>query len=103
MKGFLKFIKKQGVVGLAVGFIFGGAISDLVGSLVNDIINPVMGIAIGAAGNLSEMYIRIGPANIMWGSFITVLIDFLTIALIVYFGVTKLGLDKLDPKRKITG
>jgi len=37
MKGFLDFIREQGVVGLAVGFILGGAVSKLVASLVADI------------------------------------------------------------------
>ena len=40
MRGFLNFIREQGVVGLAIGFILGGAISKLVAALVNDLINP---------------------------------------------------------------
>jgi large conductance mechanosensitive channel len=43
MKGFLNFIREQGVVGLAVGFILGGSVSKVVTSLVTDIINPVLG------------------------------------------------------------
>ncbi len=38
---FLNFIREQGVVGLAVGFILGGAVSQLVASLINDIVNPL--------------------------------------------------------------
>ena len=34
MKGFINFIRKQGVVGLAVGFMLGGAISKLVSAIV---------------------------------------------------------------------
>ena len=41
MKGFLEFVREQGVVGLATGFILGGAVSKVVTSLVTDIINPV--------------------------------------------------------------
>jgi large conductance mechanosensitive channel len=96
MKGFIKFVREQGVVGLAVGFILGGAVSKVVASLVSDIINPVLGVILGAAGNLSEASLAIGNAQIMWGSFINVIIDFLVIALVVYYGVKKLGLDKLD-------
>ena len=98
MKDFMTFIREQGVVGLAVGFILGGAVSKVVASLVEDIINPVLGVALGAAGDLSAASITIGPAKIMWGSFISVVIDFLVIALVVYYGVKKLGLDKLDKK-----
>jgi len=96
MKDFMNFIREQGVVGLAVGFILGGAVAKVVSSLVSDIINPILGLVLGAAGNLSEAYIRVGKAQIMWGNFINVIIDFLVIAMVVYYGVKKLGLDKLD-------
>lgn len=99
MKGFMTFVREQGVVGLAVGFILGGAVSKVVASLVEDIINPVLGVTLGAAGNLSEASFAVGGAEIMWGSFISVVIDFLVIALVVYYGVKKLGLDKLDKKK----
>ena len=99
MKGFIEFIREKGVVGLAVGFILGGSISKLVTSLVNDIINPVLGIVLGAAGGLKTAYFKLGPAKIMWGSFINAFIDFMVIALVVYYGVTLLKLDKLEKKK----
>lgn len=101
MKGFVNFVREQGVVGFAVGFILGGSVSKLVTSLVNDIINPIIGILIGPAGSLKDNYLKIGSAKIMWGSFITTFIDFLVIALIVYFGVTIFRLDRLDRKKEI--
>jgi len=100
MKGFIDFVRDQGVIGLAVGFILGGAVSGLVSSLVEDIINPILGVALGAAGNLADAHIAIGEAKIMWGSFVNTGIDFLVIALVVYFGVKLLKLDKLDKKKK---
>jgi len=39
--GFIDFVREQGVVGLAVGFILGGAVSKVVSSLVKDIINSL--------------------------------------------------------------
>lgn len=96
----MDFVREQGVVGLAVGFILGGAISKVVSSLVKDIINPILGIFLGVAGNLSSYSLKIGSAEIMWGSFLSVLIDFLVIALVVYFGVKKLKLDRLDKKKE---
>lgn len=96
MKGFLEFIRTQGVVGLAVGFVLGGSVSSVVKSLVNDIINPLLGIILGATGNLTAKKLTIGSANIMYGNFLNTTIDFIIIALVVYFGVKKLGLDKLD-------
>jgi len=99
MKGFIEFVRDQGVVGLAVGFILGGAVSKVVSALVEDIINPILGVILGGAGNLSEMSLKVGQVEIMWGSFIAVAIDFLVIALVVYYGVKGLGLDKLDKKK----
>lgn len=99
MKGFLEFVREQGVVGLAVGFILGGAVSSVVSALVEDIINPILGVILGAAGNLSEASLSLGPAEIMYGDFISVIIDFLVVASVVYFGVKKLRLDKLDKKK----
>lgn len=93
MKGFIKFIKEQGVVGLAVGFILGGAVSKVVASLVQDVINPILGIILGAVGNLNDAYIQIASAKIMWGSFVNAAVDFLVIAMVVYFGVKLLKVE----------
>lgn len=99
MKGFIDFIREQGVLGLAVGFILGGSVSKVVSSLVADVINPVLSIALGAAGNLKEMVLEVGPITLMWGSFVSNFIDFVVIALVVYYGVKALKLDKLDKKK----
>ena len=98
MKGFIEFIREKGVVGLAVGFILGGAVSKVVSAFVTDLINPLLGIVLGAAKGLETATLKIGSAQILWGNFVSVMIDFLVIALVVYFGVKVLGLDKLDKK-----
>ena len=99
MKGFIDFVREQGVVGLAVGFILGGAVSKLVSALVEDIIGPVLALGLSNVENLQSAYIQVGAAKIMWGDFLNVFIDFVVIALVVYFGVKMLGLDKLDKKK----
>jgi len=96
MKGFLEFIREQGVIGLAVGFILGGAISKLVTSVVTDLVNPLIGLALGATNNLANYYTPVGDTRITWGVFLVSLIDFIVIALVVYIGVKVLKLDKLD-------
>lgn len=98
MKGFIEFIREQGVVGLAVGFILGTAISKVVSSLVTDIINPLLGLILGSTEGLQSASFSIGKATILWGNFVSILIDFLVIAFVVYYGVKKLGIDKLDKK-----
>jgi len=96
MKGFFQFVREQGIVGLAVGFLLGGAIKQLVSSLITDIINPVLSIFLGLTGNFKDAYFQVGPAKILYGNFLSTLIDFLVVAAVVYFGVKSLGLDKLD-------
>lgn len=100
MKSFIGFVREQGVVGLAVGFILGGALKEVVSSLVNDLINPLLGIVFGLSKGLSSASVSIGAAKLMYGHFVTVLIDFLVVALVVYYVVKGLGLDKLDRKKK---
>ena len=52
MKGFLDFVWEQGVVGLVVRFILGGAVSKLVSALVDDIINPIIAVGLNNVENL---------------------------------------------------
>ena len=83
----LNFIREKGVVGLAVGFLMGGAISKVVTALVNDIINPLLSLVLGRVGGLKEASLSLGSAEIMWGDMLAVLIDFIVIAFVVYIGV----------------
>lgn len=100
MNGFIDFIRKQGVVGLAVGFILGGAVSKLVSAIVTDLVNPLLGLALGSVGGLKTASWKLGSAEIMYGNFLTILIDFIVISAVVYFGVKSLGLDKLDKPKE---
>lgn len=95
----MDFIREQGVIGLAVGFILGGSVAKVVASLVADIINPILGILLGAAGDLKTSSVMLGSAKIMWGSFMAATIDFLVVAMVVYYGVKGIGLEKLDKKK----
>lgn len=100
VKGFLDFVREQGVVGLAVGFVLGGAVSKMVSSFVTDIVNPLVSVALGSAGDLKTAVLQIGPVKILWGSFVAAAIDFLVIALVVYYSVKILGVTKLDKKKE---
>jgi len=100
MQGFVEFIREQGVMGLAIGFLLGGAVSKAVSALVVDIINPLLSFAIGSTEGLKQAHIALGDAKIMWGDFVSVLIDFLIIAAVIYFGFKGLGLDRIDKKKE---
>lgn len=101
MKGFFDFVRQQGVVNLAIGFILGGAVTKLVTSLVTDVINPLVGVVMGAAGDLTKMTLKMGPIEVRWGNFVNSMIDFIIIAAVVYFGVKLLKLDKIDKKKDV--
>jgi len=99
MKNFLNFIREQGVIGLAVGFLLGGAVSKFVTSFITDLINPIIGVILGMAGGLKDAYFSIGTVKFMYGDFISSLIDFIVICFVVYFSVRILKLDRLDKKK----
>lgn len=93
--GFVKFIREQGVIGLAIGFVLGGAVSKVVASLVSDVVNPLIGLVFGSTEGLAQM--MVGPVGL--GAFISAIIDFLIIAAVVYYGFKGLGLDSIDIKK----
>jgi len=94
--GFVQFIREQGVVGLAIGFILGTSINKVVTSLVNDIIQPAIGMMFGSGQEL----VALKFGTIMYGRFLAGLIDFAIIAAVVYFGFKGMKLDRLDLKKE---
>lgn len=99
MKGFIEFIRKQGVVGLAIGFMLGGAVSKVVSAFVQDIVNPIVSGLFKDLENLQSASFSIGSSEILWGDFVVVAIDFIIIAGVIYFIFKGLGLEKLDKKK----
>ena len=99
LHGFIDFIKEQGVVGLAVGFILGGAVAKVVSSLVTDLINPLIGLILGSTKGLEGAKVELLGAKILYGHFLSVTLDFIIIAAVVYFVIKGLGLDKIDKKK----
>ena len=99
MEGFFNFIQERGVVGLAIGFIIGGAVQRLVTSFVQNIVNPSAGILFGNIGNLSEATWVVGESVISYGSFLAAFLDLIILALIVYLVFRRFGLEKFDKKK----
>ena len=99
LKEFQEFIAKGNVMDLAVGVIIGGAFGLIVSSLVADIIMPIIGMAGSAdfsnyflplsdavtATSLAEAR-KQGPV-FAYGNFITVVINFLILAFIIFLMV----------------
>lgn len=95
---FVEFIRSQGVIGLSVAVVLGAAVTKLVGSLVSDIINPIIGLFLGKMGDLASYTLTFGSVELRWGSFLSTVIDFVIIALVIYFALRLLKLDKVDKK-----
>ena len=89
---FKEFINKGNVLGLAVGVIIGGAFSTITTSLTNDIIMPIVSIFLGGV-DFSTMSIQLpspfggnpeAPNMLNYGNFISAIINFLILALVVF-------------------
>ena len=82
-KEFKEFISKGNVIDMAVGVVIGSAFSKIVTSLVNDVIMPLVGIVIGGL-DFSNLSITVKDSQIMYGSFIQNVVDFLIIAICIF-------------------
>ncbi len=99
-KEFREFIMRGNVMDLAVGIIIGGAFGAIVTSLVNDIIMPPVGLLLGKI-NFTDLFVNLsgtaypslaaakaaGAPTLNYGVFINTLINFLIIALVIFFVV----------------
>jgi large conductance mechanosensitive channel len=105
-KGFVDFLRTQGVVGLAVGIVLGGAVSVLARSLIDNVIMPPVGLLLGSGDGLKGLSWTLGegtngdPAVLYYGTFINDLINFIILALVMYLVFHILGLTKLDKKKE---
>ena len=106
LKEFKEFALRGNVMDLAVGVIIGGAFGTIVNSIVNDMIMPLVGIAFSA--DFSNLYFllseevaaakqaapdlslvearKVGPV-LAWGNFITVVLNFIILAFIIFLMV----------------
>lgn len=100
VQGFFNFVREQGVVGLAIGFVLGAQSKALVDQLVDSFINPMMGLLLPGDGSLAERTFAVTRGEqtevFGWGAFVDQLISFLIIAAIIYFIFKGLKLDRLD-------
>ncbi len=93
MDEFMEFLNKYGVIGLAVAFVMGAAITKLVTALVNDLIMPVIGALI-PGGDWRTATLDIGNIKFLVGDFAGVLIDFIIIAFVIFMIVKMIVKEK---------
>ncbi len=111
LEEFKAFIARGNVMDLAVGVIIGGAFGKIVSSLVDDVIMPIIGAVTGGI-DFSNYFIRLSSsvtatslveakkqgAVLAYGSFITVVIQFLILAWIIFLMVK--GINRLRVKEE---
>ncbi len=90
-KGFREFILRGNVIDLAVAVVIGAAFSAVVTSLVTSVFNPLIG-ALFKADSLDDLLVvgipsLTGKAELHFGTVIAAVIQFLLVALVVYFVV----------------
>jgi len=112
---FREFASKGNVIDLAVGVIIGAAFAKIVDSLVKDLIMPVVGRIFGGL-DFSNYFIALAPPPpnytgpmtyealskagvplFAYGNFITVLINFLILALIIFVMVRRINRLRRTP------
>lgn len=91
MGEFKEFIMRGNVMDLAVGVIIGGAFSAIVTSLTDDIISPILGIF--GDIDFSALVAKVGNVEIRYGAFLTAVINFLIMAIIIFLMVK--GINKM--------
>lgn len=88
MKSFLNefkdFLTKGNLLGIAVGFVMGVTFAALISSFVDNIIMPIVAIPFGEPNFDSVMVIDINDAQIRVGAFITTLVTFIAVALVLF-------------------
>lgn len=106
LQEFKEFAVKGNVIDLAVGVIIGGAFGKIVTSLVNDVIMPPIGALLGEV-DFKDLKIPLdnsGAADapaIAYGAFINTVLDFLIVALCIFFMVKGINhLRRITEKEK---
>ena len=106
-KEFKEFAVKGNVIDLAVGVIIGGAFGKIVDSVVGDLIMPLVGAVFGKL-DFSALFVVLGPVPqgtamtldalkkagvpvLAYGNFITVAVNFLILAFIIFLMVKQIN------------
>jgi len=114
MSEFKEFALKGNVMDLAVGVIIGAAFGRIVDSLVGDVIMPVIAALLGGRVDFSSMLIPLGTVPegtamtldamkkagipvFAYGSFITIVINFILLAFVIFMLVKALNYWRRQP------
>ncbi len=114
MTEFKEFAMKGNVMDLAVGVIIGGAFGKIVDSMVSDVIMPVISAILGGRFDFSNLFVALGAVPegtamtldavkkagvpvFAYGNFITILINFVILAFVIFMMVKAMNRWKDQP------
>lgn len=92
LKGFKEFILRGNVIDLAVAVVIGAAFTNIVNALVNSVFNPALGALFNAETLSKALPVDLpttsgGTATMYFGAVIAAVIQFLLVAIVVYFAI----------------
>lgn len=104
LKEFKEFAMKGNMLDMAVGIIIGGAFGKIITSFVTDVLMPPIGLLLGKV-DFSNLFINMsgtvypsiaaakaaGAATLNYGVFFNTIIDFLIVALAIFFVVKQMN------------
>lgn len=115
-KGFLKefreFAVRGSVIDLAVGVIIGAAFGKIVDSLVKDVVMPLVNFVLGGSVDFTNKFLvlsapegysgpqtyealtKAGATVLAWGNFVTIVINFLLLALVIFWMVKAINVAR---------
>lgn len=109
LKEFKEFAMKGNLVDIAVAFVMGAAFNKVVTSFTAGIVSPLIGLIFNANFNDLKLVIQEGVANadgviegevaVLWGAFVTNLIDFIIVAFVMFMIIK--GINKTKKKEEV--
>lgn len=108
LKEFKEFAMKGNLVDIAVGFVMGAAFNKVVASFTGGIVSPLIGLLFDAdfrdlkyimkEGTLNDAGEKVGEVAVLYGDFLTNVIDFIIVAFVMFLIVK--GVNKMKKKEE---
>ena len=108
LKEFKEFAMKGNLIDIAVGFVMGAAFKQVVSAFTDGIVSPLIGLLFNAdfkdlkyiieEGTVNEAGEMVGEVAILWGDFLTNVIDFIIVAFVMFLVVK--GVNRMKRKEE---
>lgn len=108
LKEFKEFAMKGNLVDIAVGFVMGAAFKEVVTAFTGGIVSPLVGLIFNSDFKDLKYVIKEGVANaegvvegevsVLWGAFLTNVIDFIIVAFVMFMVVK--AVNKMKKKEE---